>query len=888
MKKFKYDVSIIMPIYNMENYLSTAIDSVINQDYDFKKVQIVAINDGSKDNSLNILKEYQSKYDNILIIDQENQGLSKTRNNGIKNAEGKYIMFLDPDDTISSNAISSIVKFFDKHYDEIDLVLYTIIPINNGKMGKLHYRYSYLTETGVFDLTDKNYRYACVTTINYVVKNLEKNNIYFDTTPNFRHEDQKFASQILMKKLKLGYVKEAEYYYLQQPNSITHTYFHAYYLFDKAMEFWEDIFNHYSKDKVPQYFQNLFISDVNWKLKANILKPYQYEGKKFDEEYSRVLELLNYVDDDVILNSPIISECFKHYFINLKSNNNFNIMLGDNLSNAAVINHDKLIYSKEYIELSILKFDIKKKYINVVGYIIDPIFDYYSGDLKLCVVSNHDYSSRKNLELRESSYSFFRAKEKITHSWMFESKIDVENISNLKFVLNIGEASLNIKVKFEGITPFSENVPNRNKYYAFGNVYSIAKDSFSISINKSDKASKKTQNKILNSYYYYNDKKRWMFRKVIKFFRFFRKNIWLYYDCKGVEKDNGYYQFMHDIEKKDGIKRFYVSANPSKQIKTIFPFGLRHKVIKFNGIKHKILYLKASKIITAYVENNNCCPYTTKSLMNYSDLFTVPEKIYLQHGVLHAHMPWKYSFDRLLIDKEVVSTNFEKKNLINNYSFSEDHLICSGMPRYDFSDSSKEASNRILFAPSWRNYLIGNIKNEWYATEEKFINSTFYKETQEFLSSKRLNDILEKNDFYLDFKLHPIFKRYKKLYNINSSRVTLGDVNYPNSDYAIFITDYSSYVFDFVYLKRAIFYFFPDYDLFKAGLNIYRELDLPFEKGFGKMITTSDSAIDEIEQLLKNGCKPEKKYYDRIDNFFLYYDNKQCERIYNELIKSEK
>lgn len=888
MKKFQYDMSIIMPIYNMEKYLDEAIKSVINQDYDFKKIQIVAINDGSKDNSLKILKDYKNKFDNIHIIDQENQGLSKTRNNGIKEATGKYIMFLDPDDTISSNTVSSLVEFFDKHYDEIDMVLYKIIPIKDGKMGKLHYRYNYLTQTGVYDLNDKNYRYSCVTTVNYAVKNLGKDNIYFDTTPGFRHEDQKFASEVLMKKLKLGYVEEAEYYYLQQTNSITHTYFHAYYLFDKAMCFWEEIYNHYPDGKVPQYYQNLFISDINWKTQSDILKPYQYEGDKFDQEYGRVLTLLNLVDDDVILNSPSISESYKHYFINLKNNNKFKVLLGENVSNVAVTNHDKLIYSKDYVKLNVLKFDIYEKHIDVIGYLVDPIFDYCSDNFKLYVISNHNFSGKKELKLRKSSYCYYNAKEVITNSYMFEEKINVQDVSNLKFGLDIGDASLDVKLNFVGTTPFDQNTPMRDEYYMYDNVYKIGKDDLDITIKKAEKKKRIVHNRVLNSFYFNGDIKRWAFRTFIKCFSFIKKDIWLYYDCKGVEKDNGYYQFMHDIEKKDGVKRYYVSANSKKQIKSLFPFKLRGSVIRFNSVKHKLLYLKSKRVITAYAEFNNCSPYTKKSLKNYSDLFIMPKIVYLQHGVLHAHMPWKYSFDRLLVDKEVVSTEFEKKNLIENYTFTEEHIIDAGMPRYDFSDNSKESKNRILFAPSWRNYLIGNVNNEWCATDDKFKSSSFYKETLEFLTSKKLHDLLEKYDFYLDFKLHPIFKRYQKFYKINSPRITFGEKNCPNSDYSIFITDYSSFVFDFVYLKRAIFYFFPDYDLFKAGLNIYRELDLPFEKGFGKMTTKSEDAIKEVEKLLKNKCVPDKIFYDRTNNFFIHNDNKQRQRIYEALIKKDK
>lgn len=884
MKKYKYDISIIMPIYNMEKYLREALDSIIKQDYDINKIEIVAINDGSKDNSLSILEDYQKKFDNISIINQENQGLSKTRNNGIKNAKGKYIMYLDPDDYISPDTVSSIIELFDANYNEIDMVTYQIIPTINGVASKkLHYRYNYLKKTGIYDLHDKNYRYSCITTINYCVKNLGDNNIYFDTTPDFRHEDQKYANDVIKSKMKIGYTENGKYYYRQQANSITHTYFYAYYIFEQTTLFWENTFNYYTKE-VPQYFQAQFISDLNWKTKKDILKPYHYEGKNFEKQYSRILNLLNRVDDEVILNHPVLTEPFKYHFINLKQNNNIRTLLGNGTSHVAITNNDSLIYSGDRIKINILRFNIFEDYIDVIGYISNPVFSQIDKPI-LYLVKNHNFTDKINIPLRESSYSYFEAKEKITKAWLFETKINTKKILQFYFIMCLGDSVIDCELNFSGITPFDMKLIDRDKFYKYGKEYLINKNKDSIEISPATRKKVKLHDKIINSYYFNKDIKRWLFRKAIYFNSKSKKKIWLYYDCKGVDKDNAYYQFLHDLEKKDGIERYYVSANSKEQIKSIFSRRQQRSVIEFRGIKHKIYYLKAEKVITAYAENNNCCPYTMTSIRNYSDLFIKPELIYLQHGILHAHTPWKYSFDRLLIDKEVISTNYEKENLIKNYSFSEEHLIESGMPRYDIISQTDTPKNKILFAPSWRNYLISNIKGEWIATEEKFKDSTFFKETSAFLKSKKLHELLEKYDFQLDFKLHPIFKCYQKLYDIDCDRITFGEKTNKNSDYNIFITDFSSFVFDFVYLKRAIIYFFPDYNLFKAGLNIYRELDLPFEKGFGDFFEKSSDTIRELERLLNREAKPSKKYFDRTNNFFLYNDNNQRKRIYNAIIK---
>lgn len=94
-------VSVIIPIYNTEKYLEECLESVLNQT--LKEIEIIAVDDGSTDNSLSILGRYAEKYVNIVILTQSNQGAGPARNNGIRNAKGKYLIFMDPDDFYPSN-----------------------------------------------------------------------------------------------------------------------------------------------------------------------------------------------------------------------------------------------------------------------------------------------------------------------------------------------------------------------------------------------------------------------------------------------------------------------------------------------------------------------------------------------------------------------------------------------------------------------------------------------------------------------------------------------------------------------------------------------------------------------------------------------------------------
>ena len=101
-----YKLSVIIPVYNVENYLRECLDSITSQTV--KDIEIICIDDGSTDNSPKILKEYQKKDSRIKIITKENGGQASARNLGIKKAQGEYIAFIDSDDFIESEMLEKL------------------------------------------------------------------------------------------------------------------------------------------------------------------------------------------------------------------------------------------------------------------------------------------------------------------------------------------------------------------------------------------------------------------------------------------------------------------------------------------------------------------------------------------------------------------------------------------------------------------------------------------------------------------------------------------------------------------------------------------------------------------------------------------------------------
>ena len=104
------DISIIIPMYNVENYVSTAIESVINNEWKGYRYELILIDDGSPDDSILIALEYEKNNQNIKVLSQENKGLGGARNTGIRNATGTFLFFLDSDDYLLNNQLEKMLS----------------------------------------------------------------------------------------------------------------------------------------------------------------------------------------------------------------------------------------------------------------------------------------------------------------------------------------------------------------------------------------------------------------------------------------------------------------------------------------------------------------------------------------------------------------------------------------------------------------------------------------------------------------------------------------------------------------------------------------------------------------------------------------------------------
>ena len=196
-KNYPYKFSVVVAVYNVENYLAEAIDSLLGQDIGFQEsVQLILVDDGSPDNSGQICDEYQAKYpSNIKVIHKTNGGVSSARNEGLKHVEGRYINFMDSDDKISPNTLSAVYDYFSTVDDQVDLVSIPLYFFESKEGGhRLNYKFDD-KKNQIIDLEDK-YWYVQMSGASAFFKNEVLISRNFDTSLKYSEGSKGYLSMI--------------------------------------------------------------------------------------------------------------------------------------------------------------------------------------------------------------------------------------------------------------------------------------------------------------------------------------------------------------------------------------------------------------------------------------------------------------------------------------------------------------------------------------------------------------------------------------------------------------------------------------------------------------------------------------------------------------------
>ncbi len=262
-------VSVIIPVYNVEKYLGTCLDSVINQT--LKDIEIICVNDGSTDNSLQILEEYAAKDDRIKVINKKNGGLSSARNAGLDVAIGKYCYFIDSDDWIELNTLEKLVNIILEN--DVDAVIHnaTNIPEDEKCVATANdaqnWFDSFIKANGVYNLP---------IAINKDVPSVAWNKLYkMDIISKYHcrfpeglvNEDEAFLWTYMIHCKNYYYLNDKFYNYLRRADSIMGTRDNSPKVLD-ILGIEKEIYNTVKKYKniedYQEYLTDLYVDEVKY------------------------------------------------------------------------------------------------------------------------------------------------------------------------------------------------------------------------------------------------------------------------------------------------------------------------------------------------------------------------------------------------------------------------------------------------------------------------------------------------------------------------------------------------------------------------------------------------------------------------------------------------
>lgn len=893
-----YKFSIIIPIYNVEAYLEQTILSVIGQSCGFEKnVQMILVNDGSPDNSEAICLKYQKQYpENILYIQQQNQGVSAARNHGLQHAVGEYINFLDSDDTWQKDAFEKVGAFFDAHRQQIDVVACQIeyFEAKTGLDHPLNYKF---TEDRVIDIQKEHQALQMHAASCFVKRSAISDE--FNTNLKFG-EDSLFINRIILQKGKYGALQSANYLYRkrQSENSALDTSHEKPEFYVKTLTNFHDNIIACSQEKygvLLPYVQNLLVYDLGWR--ARWPRP---KGVLTDDEYQAYLDKLHdimvLIENRYILFSPTHRSIYlRGALLQLKFGE-------DVLHKLTYRGKTKKLYfngtmviniaaNQQNCELFAIEHKNGKLYVK--GIIRKWIIDADCTTKFVLAFAGQEYPAeimpfpQKAVQtMFGEKYRFYQFAAEIP----FDSAFQGKNTRWLRPRLYFGERKCEVGTSY-GTKSMTTTAVCPAAYKIMDDYYCIPTPE-GIKFVK-PKNMKKAHFRLEKQYCKwlwqngYKDRM-WLRLRYHISRRFRKKPLWIISDRPALAGDNGEAFFKYLAAKKPKDVRYeFVINEDSMDAERLKPFG---KVVYFNTKKYQLDFLLADKIISSQANEINLNAFSDSSFVR--DLFTF-DFVFLQHGVTKDDLSvWLHKRNKD-IALFITSSEAEQQSIVHGaYGLEKKNVPVTGMARFDaLYNQSAEKQKLVLLMPTWRRSISQSYDengNSVYFAQ--FRQTEYFKFFNSLMNDARLLQAMQAHGYTGKFCLHPMHAKQAVDYQQNEIfSVANGAIPYQKlfCEGALLVTDYSSTFFDFCYLRKPVVYTQFDKKEFFEG-QAYDPGYFEYERdGFGPVCSTYEETVTQIIRMIENDCQPESVYLDRMNRFYAFSDNRNCSRI-EEAIRKYK
>lgn len=904
-KNQTYRFSVIVPIYNVEDYLAETVDSVIAQTIGFAEhIQLILVNDGSPDNSEAICLQYQAQYpDNILYIKQENAGVSAARNNGLSHATGKYVTFLDSDDKWETDAFARIWRFFEKHQNEIDVLSARMIHFEASDRGHILNKKYKQGDRVVNILNEEDFSSIQMHVTSAFFKNetLQQSDIRFDSRVKYG-EDSLFINSYILQKGAYGVMESAIHYYrkrLSQNSAVqTQSTNEQYYSTSPRLHYYGLIERSKQQyGRVIEYIQNVLAYDVGWRFYAPVPDEIRCREPLFSEYEAMLKDVLGYIDDRFI----VVNEIHSHFE---RKTAMFRMKHGKPLTD--VIHYDpeeKSIKYKDWIFLNfaknphafrIMALEVKKGKLTVEGLVFRWIFECCPElEKKLYIrLGKRKFRLKLNEYPHEIAKNYYEMRPKCLRFKKVlefdESMFDKDGKLRVTLLLRFGDD------KVVPALGYGRLVANRR---SFPHAYRIIEERYCLLCGRKKiilhqpkhlKFAHLSYEGRALLYLLHKGEYAWFLMRLrLLFLR--RKlakqgKIWIVSDRAENAGDNGEVFFKYlTTHTPQGVRPMFAISEKAGCRARLQSEG---ETVFFEDKMYPYYFLLADKIISSSANEFTINPFGGDARY-VRDLFRF-KFYYLQHGVACADLSmWLNKYNKDI--KMICAAGEREQNafLTEPYYYGKKQIALTGQARFDELTDHKE--KLILILPTWRKAIKQSYdKNTTSVYFDGFKDTEYFKYYNSLINDERLLAAMRAKGYKGLFCMHPIHMKQTVDFQQNDVfTVNEGYVNYNDvfDRAAMMITDYSSVLFDFAYLRKRILYTQFDKEAFFEA-QTYDEGYFDYERdGFGPVCTTYDDTVQAIIDAVNEDCAVQDAYRARMDDFFAFSDRDNSRRILEEIKK---
>lgn len=892
MDTYQFKISVVMAVYKVEEFLRESIESLVRQSIGFENIQLILVEDGSPDGSGAICDEYAEKYpDNVEVIHKENGGVSSARNAGLARVKGELVNFLDSDDKLIPNTCQRVYDFYCQNRQRTDVVT---IPLRffDGATGEHTLNYKFKKGNRVIDL-DKEWNACQLSTSSCFIRAECLKELRFDPRLSYA-EDANLLQRVLVHKCTLGVVSNAAYMYRRRSTGAESAIQSAvqsqgWYL--PYMKYFQEETIRFYWEKtggLPRFIQYVLMYDLQWRLRLDQIPAGVLSEEETDELFDSLCRVLRQIDDEVILAQRNLFSEFKVFALRMKYGR-YTLHLRDN---DAVMMCGNMVAAK----LSDCSCRLEFLHIKDGFALLEGRFCVYDGmheDLRFAVCANDEVYEGELTEPDSETYSLGRP---ILHLYEFRVKIPLtDDLATVDVVVQVMKNDCVVPLKKWQFGTFFPVSNQRYKHaYAVRNGWKIGFVNNSLRLQtvtaKETKRLEKAYRKELWQRNGLGERKAVLLRMLSTFLaKRKKKPLWLIGDRDDRAGDNGEAFFRYVRENHPEIDARFVIGKNCPDYRRMAQIG---PVLAKGSHWYKALLLISDYVISSQGESDVFNPFLGYSECHRDEL-TKTRFVFLQHGVIHTDLSeWLSRYSKNIYGFVTSAKPEAESILAYRYHYSPDRVWLTGLPRFDRLYRAEE--KQITIMPTWRKYLLKAVHGgeKGWGLGNSFAGSEYLSFYNDLLNHPRLLEAARVHGYTIAFFPHPNLQHHLNAFQKNDQVVFLSPDTAYRDVYAksnLIVSDYSSAVFDFAYLRKPIIYSQFDKEEFFSGNHTVGMGYFDYERdGFGEVEYTLEDTVDRIIEYMENGCELKSEYRDRIDRFFAFDDQNNCQRLYDKILASER